>query len=457
MARLKALTTSRISTPNRSIFFSAIIVGSMTFIVKFAALAKDLVVANNFGVSKELDAYIVAFILPSFVINVVAGAFHTSLVPTYIEVRENEGQAAAQEVFSGILARALMILGACIILLALFGPIVLPLLGSGFASETLVQSQTMFYIMLPSVIISGLAIILGATLNSGDKYALAAIAPLAVPLATMIILVLTINILGVYALAVGLVVGFCVQASLLGTSLRGHQISLVPRWRTKYSSAVNQVMHQFLPAAASAILITSNELIDQSMATPLGAGSVSALNYGIKLLAFLIAIGSTALSVTVLTHFSKLVAAHEWGTIRHTFKTYSRLIIVVTIPLALIFAVFSEPMVKLLYERGAFTESDTILVSRIQTAFFLHFPFYLLVTLTSRLLSSLKMQSVFFWGAILNLITNVGLNYVFTRWFGVVGIALSTSIVYMISFCFLLSVLLIKLRQVEKESQLDVL
>ena len=63
----------------------------MTLIVKFVAFAKDLVVANHFGVSRELDAYLVAFILPSFAINVVAGAFHTSLVPTYIETREHEG------------------------------------------------------------------------------------------------------------------------------------------------------------------------------------------------------------------------------------------------------------------------------------------------------------------------------------------------------------------------------
>jgi putative peptidoglycan lipid II flippase len=436
MVWLKTLKAWSQSSTNRSIFFSAITVGSLTVVVKFVAFAKDLVVANQFGVSKALDAYLIAFMLPSFVINVIAGAFHASLVPTYVETREKVGQQAAQDVFSAILARALAVLGGCAFVLALLGPIVLPILGSGLDSATFTQCLMMFYIVLPVVVISGIAVIWGATLNSDDRYALAAIAPIAVPLVTLIVLLITVNFLGVYALAIGLILGFCVQASLLGMSLWGHGISLTPHWQTHQKQAVDQVMQQILPTIAGSVLVSGNELVDQSMATSLGSGSVSALNFSTKLLAFMIAIGSTTLSVTVLTHFSKMVSERNWSSIRETYRTYTLLILLVTVPIVFVFVLFSEPLIRLLYERGAFTPSDTILVSRLQSVFFLQLPFYLLTILTGRLLASLKMAYVFFWGAILSFSTNIILNYLFIQKIGITGIALSTSGVFVISFSF---------------------
>ena len=86
---------------NRKIFGAAVKVGLLTGLVRVAAVVKELVVAWKFGTGDTLDAFLIALLVPSFIINVVAGSFNAALIPTYIQVREQEGTKAAQRLFSG--------------------------------------------------------------------------------------------------------------------------------------------------------------------------------------------------------------------------------------------------------------------------------------------------------------------------------------------------------------------
>ncbi len=408
-------------------------------------MAKDLFVAKHFGVSSQLDAYLVAFILPSFVVNVAAGAFHTSFLPTYIETRQREGQEAAQALFSAVTARMLLILTGGTVVLGVLGSVVLPIIGSGFDAPTLALCRSLFFLLLPSIVINGLAVLWGATLNSDDRFALAALAPMAVPSAIIVFLLLTVETWGVYAIGFGIVVGFIVQTILLGWSLKRRKLNLRPRWGAS-TPALRQVMNQYLPMVAGAALASSTDLVDQAMATPLGSGSVSALNYGIKITALLIGIGALALGNAVLPYFSRMVAVQDWKALRHTLKTYSLIILTASILVTSIIIVFSEPLTRLFFQRGAFTQADTKLVSQIQVCYALQLPFYFLGTLTVRVVSSLKANHILMLAAILNLLVNVSLNYVFIHWFGIVGIALSTSVVYLVSYSFVAFILFRRLR-----------
>lgn len=111
-----------------------------------------------------------------------------------------------------------------------------------------------------------------------------------------------------------------------------------------------------------------------------------------------------------------------------------------TVPLTLGLLYFSEPLVRVLFERGAFTAADTHLVAKVQTLFLLHIPFYTLSILLVRLISSLQANHLLMWGAVISLVINIVLNYVLGLWLGVAGIALSTSVVYLVSFCYLFCV-----------------
>ena len=181
------------------------------------------------------------------------------------------------------------------------------------------------------------------------------------------------------------------------------------------------------------------------------AGSVAALAYSNKIPATLLGIGALALGTAVLPYYSKMVANEDWKGIEHTLKTYRWKILQVSIPLTLGFYFFSEPLVRVLFERGAFTSADTVLVGKVQAVYILQIPFFLLTTLIVRLVSSLRYNQLLMFGAMISLPLNIVMNYVLMQYFGLVGIAMSTVIVYAVSLLFLsigLKIRLSKLRKV---------
>jgi putative peptidoglycan lipid II flippase len=428
-----------------------IIVGGLTIIVKIVSTLKEIVIAYQFGIGDSLDAFFIAYLLPSFAINVVAGSFVAAFIPTYIKVQEHEGKEAAQRLFSTAMVWSLALLIATSVLLGLAAPYVLPVLGSGFRLEKLALTRSLFFILLPVLTINGVATMCGALLNAGERFAMAAITPVITPV-VVVVIVYELGEWGVYAIALAMLVGAVIECTLLAGGVKRAGISLIPSWHVT-SPAMKEVVRQYAPLIAGASIMSSTILVNQSMAAMLGAGSVSILNYGNKVTAVVVGISSVALSTATLPQFSRMVAAHRWSEVRHTLKTYTSLILLITIPLTSILILFSTTIVSLLFERGAFTSDETLAVAPVQSLYVLQIPFYLLGILVVRLISASKANHVLMWGAAINFCLNIGLNYLFMQWWGVAGIALSTSVVYMISLCYLSFMLLRFLGMAERENR----
>lgn len=431
---------------NRRIFSALMTVGGLALVVNLAATAKELVVANQFGTGDALDALLIAFLLPSFAINVVAGSFNAAFIPTFIWVRENEGSEKAQQLFSNVMVCNTTVLIIVSVVLASTVSFTLPILGSGFSRQKLELTHSLFLFLLPILVISGLGITWAAALNASERFALAAISPMMRPVIVVVLLFAMGKAWGVYALAAGTVGGFLLEAGLLAWGLVRQGFYLIPRWYG-LDPAMKKVMKQYIPMVAGALLMSSTSLVNQSMAAMLGPGSVSAFNFGTKVVALVLGIGSISLSTAVFPHFSRMVGVNDWSGVRYTLKTYSYLIVFATVPLTIGLVYFSKPLARLFFERGAFTSADTHLVSQVQAFFLLQVPFYFLSILIVRLISSFKANHILLWGAGISLPLSVILNYLFIQQLGVAGIALSTSIVYFVSFCYLFYMLLDLLKE----------
>jgi len=422
---------------NRRIFAALLTIGGLTVVVKLASTAKELVVAHQFGTGDALDAFLIAFLLPSFTIQMVAGTFRLALIPTYVQIREQEGQDATQRLFSSAMVLGTASLAAISALLALLAPYVLPIMASGFGPEKLALTSSLFYLFLPALVISGLSTIWKAILNAGERFALVALAPIMIPVVAVAVLLVMGGVWGIYALAVGTVIGFVLEAGLLALSLKRRKFSLLPRWYGMYP-AMRKVINQCPPLLATYVFMGSAVFVDQAMAAVLGSGSVSTLNYANRVVGPLLEVGGLALGTAVLPHLSRMSAADDWRGVRHTLKTYTRLILLTTVPLTLILVYISEPLVGLLFQRGAFTAEDTHLVAQVQAALLLQLPFYMLSTLLVQLVYSTHSNRALMVSAIISLLLDVLLNYALMQYFGVVGIALSTVFVYIGTLVFLL-------------------
>ena len=424
---------------NRRIFAAMITVGGLTVLVKLAAAAKEIATAYQFGTGDELDAFLIAFLLPQFAINLIGGSLNAALIPTYVQVREQEGQRAAQHLFSSVMILTSGFFMAISVVLALTASYILPLVASGFASEKLALAHSLYYVLLSTLVLNGLTTTWSAVLNAHDRFVLAAVVPMATSIVTVLMVVVMAKHWGSYTLVAGCIGGALIETGLLGWGLTRAGVSLVPRW-CGTSPAVKQVLGQYAPMVAAAFLMGGTAVVSQSMAAMLGPGSVSALAYGNKVTNLILGIGAVAVSTAVLPHFSRMVAMMDWQGLRHTLGTYTRLLLAITFPVTLVLIYFSEPVVAAFFQRGAFTEADTQLVGQVQAMYLLQVPLYVLCMLYVRLVSALKANYLMIWGNVINLSVCIVASYVFMQWFGVMGIALATSLIYLTSCCFLLFV-----------------
>lgn len=420
-------------------------VGGLSVAVKAAATVKDLVVAHRFGTHDALDAFLIAFTLPTFAITVVGNSFNAALVPTLIEARELRGQEAAQRLFSNVAFIGCGLLLGVALLLGLLAPVLLPLLGARFTPEKLALTRSLYLLLLPLVFINGLSTIWGAVLNAGERFALPSVTPVLVSAFAVASLLLFGDSRGVHALAAGTVAGSVAESLLLGRALRRQGFSILPRW-TGADALTRRVVWLYLPMIAGALLMSGTTVVDQAVATRLGPGSVSTLSYGTKLVTAALGVGSLSLSTAVLPHFSRMVAVADWAGVRHTMRTYTRLILLVTIPAVILGVALSRPIVALLFERGAFTAADSTMVARVQALSLLQVPMYALSILGVRLIAAMSQQRLLMWIAALNLVVNIAGDLLLMRWLGVSGIALSATVVYACSSAVVFTTIRVQLR-----------
>lgn len=443
---LRRWATWQAGSVNRQLFAAMMTVGGLTGLVKLTAFAKDIIVAHQFGTSDALDAFLIAYLLPQIFINLIGGSLNAALIPTYIQVREQEGAKAAERVFASVMLVTSGFLLATSLVLALTASVSLPILASGFSPEKLTLAISLYCMLLVTLVLNGLSTTWGAVLNAGNRFAIAAMAPMATSIVTVFMILNTTTHWGIYALAGGTVGGALIEAGLLGWGLAREGVSLVPRW-WGLSPAVKQVLKQYSPTVAGAFFMAGTSMVSQAMAAMLSPGSVSSLAYGSKVTNLILGMGAVAVSTAVLPHFSRMVATSDWHNLRHTVMTYMRLLLIITLPMVLVLSYFSAPVVAMMFQRGAFTQADTQVVSEVQAMYLLQVPPYMLTMLLVRMIASFKANHLLMWAAFINLSATTIFTYFFMQWFGVVGIALATSVSFLMSCCFLLLVSLRLMKQ----------
>jgi putative peptidoglycan lipid II flippase len=417
----------------------AALIAVLSLVVRAIGLVREMAIAASFGTSDEVDAYLTAFLLPNFVATVLAGSLNAAFIPTFIAVRESQGKPAADRLLAGVLGCTLVLLGVVtLVLVACAGPL-LSALAPGYSEEKAALALRLFYWLAPTMALQGVISLWSAVLNAGERFALAALLPALATLVAFLFLLLCGRTLGIYSLSVGFLVGFATQALVLGFKLRqaGHSTALA---LGGWSPELKVVLHQYLPMIAGAFMISGTGLVEQFMAARLESGSVASLGFASRITGVANTICATALGTAVLPHFSNLVAKADWAGLHGTLRNYRWLIFGVGGAAGLLLALASEPVVTLLFQRGNFSTEDVAVVAGLQRCYALQLPFYAGGIFLVRLISALKANKFLMWGSVISLLVNLSLNLLLVERMGLRGVALSNSLMYMLSFAYLSAV-----------------
>jgi putative peptidoglycan lipid II flippase len=363
-----------------------------------------------------------------------------ALIPTLVRVRETEGPAKAQELLSSAMGWTCALLTGGSVAMGLMARLFFPLVVPHFSASKMLLTEELFYGLLPVVLIAGIASNCTAVLNTFERFALPALAPVVWPLAIILGAWLFAPRLGIWSMVYANVAGALVYAFLVVWMMHTHGYRFEVRWFWRLSGAsdaMREVAGQYGPILLSGLVASSGLLVDQGMAATLPSGSVSTLVYANRFVSVVLNLLAGAIATAVTPYFSQLVARQDWTACRHTINTYVRLTALVSIPVAMAMIFGSHLLVRLTYQHGAFGARDTAAVAPVQAMYAIQLPFYIVSRVFYRYLVAIRRTSLIMYCGIINLVLDVGLNILCMRWYGVAGIALATSLWTVSTFAFL--------------------
>jgi len=345
--------------------------GLVSCLAKIFAMGRDTLVAKTLGVGDSMDAFAVALGLGTFAISLLMSSLNYALVPTLVGVRESDGRAGAQRLLSNALAIGLPVLLVVGVINAFAADTMIHILAPAFDPKKLALTSFLLCTLLPGIVASGFGSTCAAVLNSEKRFVLVGLVPAFTPFLAMVLLLapgLTDPTNGVTRLAGATCMGLLCEAALVALLMRRLGYSLMPKW-SGLDAATRTVFVQMSYRCLAALLMSAMALVEQATAARLGPGNVAMLSYSNKVLSALLGIAGVSLLTVTLPHFAELIAAGDWVAVRRTIRRYTWLIILGTLPLVAFLGFFSEPVVRLLFERGSFIYSATLMVSSMQSLY----------------------------------------------------------------------------------------
>ncbi len=421
---------------NRQILRAAGAVTAAGIAVKLAGMAKEIVVAGAFGRSDAMDAFLAAVLIPGLLINLISESMNQALIPTLVRVREQQGQARAQELLSSAMLWSCGLLIAASLAMGLGARAFFPLIGSHFSPDKLNLAIRVFYGLLPIVLLTGIASNCTAVLNTQDRFALPAVVPIVTPLATIACAFWLRGALGIWALVMAAVGGALIHAIWMAGMMTtgGYRFSL--RWHGM-NEATRAVAHQYGPVLLSSVVASGGLLVDQSMAAMLPAGSVSALVYANRFVSVVLTLLGGTIATAVTPYFAAMVARCDWSACRHSLRTWFTRTALVSAPVTVALITGGHWLVRIAFQHGAFRARDTAVVAPVLAMYAIQIPFFVTSRVFYRFLLAMRRTDLILYCGIVNLGLDVVLNIVLMRRMGVAGIALATSLWTVSTFLFL--------------------
>ncbi len=407
-------------------------VGMGTASGRLAAAIKDLAVAHRFGTGDALEAFLMAFVLPIFLAGSFRSAFFSAFVPRFLEAEARRGPEAAKQALRRVMAAYLVLLvGLAVILAVAAGPIVEGL-AHEFPPDKRALTRQFVVLLSPFVVFDGLAGMFTAALYAKRRYASAALAPAIPPIVTLIAVLGLGSGYGVESLIVGVFVGAVLEAAVTGLLVRRSGLGVIPEL-VRPGPEEMALLSGFSLLLVGGILMAATTVVDQTMATLAGAGSVASLGYGAKLPAAVLSLAGTALATATLPHYATFVASRRFAEMGSSLKRHAVQLASAGLAIALLLALVSKPLVRLLFEHGSFLPADTARVSTIQAFYAFQIPGFFAGVVAARVLNALGRDRWILGVSAMNFVLNITGNWVGLKLMGLPGIALSTAFVYSVA------------------------
>ncbi len=428
-------------------------VGLATFISRILGFIRDVVLASFFGTGMFADAFFVAFRIPNLLRRLVGeGSLTVSFIPVFTEYLTEKSKSEAFRLANAALTLAVLFLLLITLAGIVLSPLIVRAMAQGFAANPDKFSLTILLnrLMFPYIFFIGLAALVMGILNSLHRFGPSALAPVFLNLA----LIFSALILAkqfdqpVLALAVGVILGGILQLGfqLIFLIREGFRFRFLLDFR---HPGVVKIATLMGPSVFGLGVAQINVLVTTLLASFLAEGSVSYLYYANRLVEFPLGVFAVAVATVVLPTLSAQAAKRDHASLQSTLNFGLRLTLFTTLPAMVGLIVLRQPIIELLFQRGAFTATSTILTAEALLFYSLGLWAFAGVRVIVPAFYALKDTVTPVKVAALALAANLVLSLVLMGPLRHGGLALATSSASVLNFCLLAFILVRRLGNVQ--------
>lgn len=413
---------------------TAFILMIITIFSKVLGFAREMILSFYYGASNISDAYLVSLTIPNVIFSFVGASLYTGYVPIYSQVRQDYGQDEANK-YTNNLINVLIIACTIIIIFGyLFTEPLVKLFASGFTGDTLNLAIKFTRYAILGIYFSGLLYVYSGFIRLQDNFI---IPELPVFLFNIIIIasILLSSKIGIMTLPIGALIATASQLIIVFPYALKKGLKYRPTLDIRDDN-LRQMIIMVLPVILGQSVDQINVLIDRTLASSISVGGISALNYASRLNGSVFAIFVNTISTIIYPLISRKAAENNIDGLKKSVHEAISMISLLLIPASFGTAIFAEPIVKLLFGRGAFDSQATQMTSAALLCYSFGTLAFGLRNILSKTFYSLKDTRTPMINATISVAVNVIVSIVLSRYIGIAGLALGTSMAAI--FCTIL-------------------
>lgn len=405
---------------------TALLIMVITILSKVFGFAREITLSYLYGASSISDAYLISITIPSVIFGFVATGLGAGYIPMYSKIIQDEGEIDANR-FTNNLINILIVICTVIILAGLlFTDQIIKIFASGFEGGTFALTVQFTKISLMAIYFTGIVSIFSGYLQIKGNYFIPAL--IGLPLNFFVILSIILSkSTNILALTVGYVVAVASQLLLMIPFMGKNKFKYNIIFDLKDKYIINMA-YMALPIILGVSVNQINMLVDRTIASQIVVGGISALNYANRLNGFVQGIFVLSIATALYPMISKMAAEKNMGGLKSSLAEAITGINLLVIPSTVVSMVFAAPIVTILFGRGAF---DNHAIHMTSTALFFYsigMVGFGLRDILSRAFYSMQDTKTPMINAAIGMVLNIILNIILSKYMGIGGLALATSI-----------------------------
>ncbi len=418
-----------------NLYRSFFTVGSFTGLSRVLGFVRDILIAAVLGTGAVADAFFVAFRLPNLFRRLFAeGAFNSAFVPLFAKRMESEGEGEARAFAEEVLAMLLFALLLMTAVAMFIMPLLITIFAPGFAAneEKFDLTVLLTRITFPYLMCMSLVALLSGILNTLRRFSAAAFAPVILNLVLCAVMAAAAY-LGLgntpeagIVLAWGVAFAGFLQLVFLALMSRRSGMDLGFR-RPRLTPGVKRMVVLGIPGLIAGGVTQINITVGTIIAS-LQEGAVSFLYYADRIYQLPLGIVGVAIGVVLLPDISRRLGAGDIKAVHNSQNRSIEFALLLTLPAAVALAVIAEPIIRVLFERGAFSAEDTRATAAALAAYAWGLPAFVLIKVFSPGFFAREDTKTPMYYAAAGMVVNVAGSLALFFWLGHVGIAVATSI-----------------------------